>query len=89
MIFMCFEKYLYFKECSGKNGKPIMICKIRTMKLDADKNLESVLSNGRNGHGKYLNDSRITEVGGVLRKYWIDELPQLYNLFKGDIKLVG
>ena len=40
-------------------------------------------------NGKYKNDFRVCTIGSFLRKYWIDELPMLINLLKGDLKLVG
>jgi lipopolysaccharide/colanic/teichoic acid biosynthesis glycosyltransferase len=43
----------------------------------------------KDGTGRPANDFRITKWGKVLRKYWLDELPQLINLFKGDLKVVG
>ena len=45
--------------------------------------------NKLNTKGKLSNDFRLTSWGKFLRKYWIDELPQIYNLLRGDIKLVG
>lgn len=80
---------IYVKHCLGLNGKPVDIYKIRTMILGADKQLESLVSNGFDSFGKIINDPRITPVGRILRKYWVDELPQLYNLARGDMKLVG
>jgi lipopolysaccharide/colanic/teichoic acid biosynthesis glycosyltransferase len=73
----------------GLNGEPINIYKIRTMVIGADKQLETLVSNGFDSFGKIVNDPRITPVGRILRKYWMDELPQLCNLARGDIKLVG
>jgi lipopolysaccharide/colanic/teichoic acid biosynthesis glycosyltransferase len=45
--------------------------------------------NGLAACGKFKNDFRVSTGGRLIRKYWIDELPMLYNLLKGDIKLVG
>lgn len=83
------ENFLYIKEALGKDGKLIMVYKIRTMYPGADKHLDVVLSNGIDNLGKPKQDKRITPGKEKLRKYWIDELPQLYNLLKGDISLVG
>ncbi|MFW6233233.1 MAG: sugar transferase [Nanoarchaeota archaeon] len=79
-----------FLERLGKYGKPIYICKLRTMEKNAEeKTVEMINKNGLDELGKPFNDSRITCLGKILRRYWIDELPQLYNLSKGDLKLVG
>lgn len=83
------KNLIYVKKCLGQNGEPINIYKIRTMYLGADKKLEEVVINGFDSFGKILEDPRITPIGRILRKYWIDELPQLYSLARGDIKLVG
>lgn len=64
----------------GKNGKEFTILKFRTMITNAEK------------MGKQITigeDKRITPVGKFLRKYKLDELPQLFNVFKGDMSLVG
>ena len=61
------------------------------MSVDADKHLEELLSQNE-GHGvlfKLREDPRITRVGSVLRKYSIDELPQLINVVRGEMSLVG
>jgi lipopolysaccharide/colanic/teichoic acid biosynthesis glycosyltransferase len=64
----------------GKNFRRFMIYKFRTMVLDAEKKGLRITSGG---------DNRITKVGRILRKFKIDELPQLYNVLKGDMSLVG
>lgn len=64
----------------GKDAKPFYILKFRTMVVDAQK-LGMQITVGR--------DKRITKVGHVLRKYKIDELPQLVNVLKGDMSFVG
>ena len=64
----------------GKNGEPFSIYKFRSMGIDAEKN-------GAQWADK--NDVRVTRVGGFIRKYRLDELPQLYNVFKGDMSFVG
>jgi lipopolysaccharide/colanic/teichoic acid biosynthesis glycosyltransferase len=75
---------------SGKDGKPIKVYKLRTMHPYAEYVQEYLfkLNNLKNG-GKFNKDFRVTSWGRFLRKYWIDELPMIYNLIKGDIKLVG
>lgn len=64
----------------GKNGIPFRMYKLRTMVVGADKN--KVDTTG-------ANDVRITKVGHFLRKYKLDELPQLWNIFLGQMSLVG
>jgi lipopolysaccharide/colanic/teichoic acid biosynthesis glycosyltransferase len=74
----------------GKNGKMIGVYKMRTMHAYAEYLQGYVLEN--NGYaptGKPANDFRLTPWGRVMRKYWLDELPQLLNVVKGDLKLVG
>src|SRR3989344_7624626 len=83
------ENIFYGEEVLGKAGKRIVLYKFRSMKVDADKDLEAVLKNGFDELGKIRDDPRITPFGKFLRRYWIDELPQFYNLLRGDIKLVG
>jgi exopolysaccharide biosynthesis polyprenyl glycosylphosphotransferase len=75
----------------GKDGQPFRMLKFRTMVVDAERLQESL--NGQNeGHGplfKIKNDPRVTGVGGWLRKYSLDELPQLFNVLFGSMSLVG
>jgi len=73
-------KVLFLQKRVGKNGMPFNIYKFRTMVSDAEK-LGKQITIGK--------DSRITRVGAFLRKYKIDELPQLFNVLKGDMSLVG
>lgn len=70
----------YVQERIGKGGKPFMLYKFRTMHVGADS--EGLLTIGK-------DDNRITRVGYFLRKTKIDELPQLLNVLKGDMSLVG
>ena len=70
----------YAQERIGKDGKPFKLYKFRSMRTGADKG--SLITIG--GH-----DSRITKMGYFIRKYKIDELPQLWNVFIGDMSLVG
>lgn len=75
----------------GKNGKPLKAYKLRTMVVDAD-NLKQDLLNQNEASGpvfKMKNDPRITPVGRFLRKYSLDELPQLWSILKGDMSLIG
>lgn len=70
----------YKQERIGKKRKPFTIYKFRTMRTDAEKNGPALSS---------ANDERITPFGRVLRKYRLDELPQFWNVLKGDMSLVG
>lgn len=75
----------------GARGEPFRIFKFRTMVEGADK-LESELhqlNEGNEVQFKMKSDPRVTAVGRVLRKYSIDELPQLFNVVRGDMSLVG
>lgn len=71
---------IYLQERLGKNGVKFNIYKIRSMRIDAEKN-------GPQWANK--NDDRVTKVGKFIRKTRIDELPQLYNVLKGDMTIVG
>ncbi len=72
---------IFYKQIRvGKNGKDFLLLKFRSMKTDADK--KGLLTVGG-------NDSRITRIGYYIRKYKLDELPQLINVLKDDMSLVG
>ena len=79
----------------GKDGKLFEIYKFRTMVPDADKKLFEMLEKDEKAREEYKlnkklkNDPRITKLGNFLRKTSIDELPQLLNVLKGDMSLVG
>ncbi|MBU2180524.1 MAG: TIGR03013 family PEP-CTERM/XrtA system glycosyltransferase [Gammaproteobacteria bacterium] len=64
----------------GIDGKPFPILKFRSMRPDAEKNGAKWAS---------VNDDRVTKIGGFIRKYRIDELPQLFNIIMGDMGFVG
>ena len=74
----------------GKNGKIIRVYKFRTMHPYSEY-IQEYMYNENNlaEGGKIMNDIRITTIGKFLRRSWLDELPMLYNLLKGDIKLFG
>jgi lipopolysaccharide/colanic/teichoic acid biosynthesis glycosyltransferase len=82
---------IFKQKRSGLGGKPFMIYKFRTMVKGAEakrKELEAL--NEQDGPAfKLENDPRLTRIGRFLRKTSIDELPQLYNVIKGDMSLVG
>ena len=76
----------------GKNGRPFQMLKFRSMVANADDQLERLLqSQGTSDKPlfKITNDPRITRVGAFLRRYSIDEVPQLINVLRGDMSLVG
>ncbi len=74
----------------GKNGKPFNVYKFRTMHPYSEYLQEYLIqTSGLDSGGKFKDDFRISTLGSFARKYWIDELPMLVNLVKGDIKLVG
>lgn len=73
---------IFFKqERVGKDGVTFNMYKLRTMKIDAEKNTGSVWAQE--------NDPRVTFVGRILRKMHIDEIPQLINVLKGEMSIVG
>ncbi len=76
---------------AGKGGKPFKIYKFRSMHVDADGKLPEMLKdNEQTGPVfKIKDDPRITKVGKVIRRFSIDELPQLINIIKGDMSIVG
>ncbi len=63
---------------TGRNGKPFQMIKFRTMLINNDPNTTSV-----------LGDRRVTPPGRFLRRYKLDELPELWNVLKGDMSMVG
>lgn len=75
----------------GKDGHPFKMYKFRSMVINADRKLKVLLDrNDVDGAMfKMKSDPRVTRVGRVIRKYSIDELPQLINVIKGDMALVG
>lgn len=74
----------------GKDGRIIGVYKFRTMHPYAEYLQDYVVNlNGYAQTGKPKDDFRLTPWGRVFRKYWIDELPQLINVLKGEMKLVG
>ena len=81
----------YKSDRVGLGGRPIDFVKFRTMCMDADAKLaELVEQNEKDGPiFKIKNDPRTTKVGRILRKFSLDELPQLISVFKGDMSMVG
>ena len=72
---------IYKQERIGLHGKPFYIYKFRSMKTNAEENGEELLQTD--------NDPRLTKVGKFLRGHHLDELPQLWNVFIGDMAFVG
>jgi exopolysaccharide biosynthesis polyprenyl glycosylphosphotransferase len=82
---------LYAAPRAGKKGRPFRCYKFRTMVRDAES-LKQKLRQQNQRHGpcfKIADDPRITRVGRILRRYSLDELPQLWNVLKGEMSLVG
>jgi len=86
------QPIFYRHKRMGRNGKEFWIYKFRTMIVDADKVLFSnkrLLAEFKNGDWKLKNDPRITKLGRLLRNLTIDEFPQLLNVLKGEMSIVG
>ncbi len=77
----------------GKNGKEFFLYKFRSMVHNADdilhKHDKKLLEEFKNGDWKLQNDPRITKLGKVIRSLTIDEFPQLYNVLRGEMSMVG
>jgi len=74
----------------GKNGRIFKCYKLRTMHPYSEYLQDYMYSrNSIEDCGKFADDFRITSWGKIMRKYWIDELPQFINLFKGDVAVIG
>jgi lipopolysaccharide/colanic/teichoic acid biosynthesis glycosyltransferase len=71
---------IFRQERAGKNGRPFIFYKFRTMKTEVDPFGPSP---------KAADDLRLTKVGKILREYSLDELPQLFNVLKGDMSIIG
>ena len=86
---------LYTQKRLGQNGKPFDSFKFRTMYDNAEAKLEELLAQDPEAQREYeeyhklANDPRVTRVGKILRRYSLDELPQLINVIKGDMNLIG
>jgi undecaprenyl-phosphate galactose phosphotransferase len=87
---------LFVQKRYGKRGKVIKVVKFRSMHTDADRRLEEYLRKNPGARQEWsqykklkTNDPRVTRVGSFLRKYSLDELPQLLNVFKREMSIVG
>jgi Undecaprenyl-phosphate galactose phosphotransferase WbaP len=85
----------YKSERLGESGKRFHCLKFRTMYMDADKLLSDIMATDHDIRDEYMRfhkiecDPRVTRVGRALRRYSLDELPQLLNVLKGEMSLVG
>lgn len=90
-----FYPVIYTHERIGKNGKLFKLYKYRSMVPNADEELKNILNSDKKLYAEYKknkklsNDPRITKIGKFIRKYSIDELPQLINVFIGNMSLIG
>ena len=73
---------IFRQERIGKGGKPFMLYKFRSMKVNAEKDGKPLLWSGE-------EDERLTKVGKFIRNHHLDELPQFWNIWKGDMSFVG
>lgn len=84
---------IYKHKRIGKDGKKFWLYKFRTMVPEADEILfkrdQKLLKKFREGDWKLRNDPRITKLGRLIRNLTIDEFPQLYNVLKGEMSIVG
>jgi exopolysaccharide biosynthesis polyprenyl glycosylphosphotransferase len=82
---------MFVQERTGLNGRKFRMYKFRTMTVDAEKQKAELQQMNQMGGPvfKIKNDPRITRLGSWLRKYSLDEMPQLWNVLKGDMSLVG
>ena len=81
----------YSQERIGKNEKPFKMWKFRSMIVNADQMVEQLEEQNEidGAMFKIKDDPRVTKIGHTIRKYSLDELPQLWNVLKGDMSLVG
>ena len=82
-------KPLFWQRRAGHLGRPFMMAKFRTMRLDADKIKHTVKNESSGPIFKNRNDPRITRLGRLLRRTSLDETPQLFHVLFGQMSLVG
>lgn len=90
-LLVCFSSPgpIFFRQWRvGERGKLFQIYKFRTMVVDAEKLHHQVMAN-QSGLHKLVDDPRLTPIGAWMRKYSLDELPQLFNVLRGEMSLVG
>jgi len=82
---------LYRQERSGRGGERFLMTKFRSMIVDADQRIDDLIdfNNADDVLFKMHNDPRVTRVGRMLRRYSLDEIPQLFNVLSGHMSLVG
>ena len=76
----------------GRHGRHFLMLKFRSMRVDAEARLNDLLAQNQHQGGvtfKIKDDPRVTRVGKWIRKFSFDELPQFWNVFRGDMSLVG
>ncbi|NPA72531.1 MAG: undecaprenyl-phosphate galactose phosphotransferase WbaP [Gammaproteobacteria bacterium] len=85
----------FWQERLGVNGRRIRVCKFRTMYVNAEERLQEILAEDPQlrleyeQYHKLREDPRVPSLGKFLRKWSLDELPQIWNVFKGEMSLVG
>lgn len=93
LLIFCEDQHtiIYRQQRIGLHGRPFMTYKLRTMVIHADDYLKqhSELQAAWKAQGKLPNDPRITRIGKLLRRTSLDELPQLLNVLRGEMTLVG
>ncbi len=85
-------KIFYSSPRVGRKGKLFFCLKFRSMVMNADKKKEEIRALNQHADDrtfKLKHDPRITEIGRIIRRYSVDELPQLWNVFRGDMSIVG
>jgi len=86
---------LFVHKRIGRDGKPFMVYKFRSMRVDAEERLQQVLASDPEAaaewakYQKLRKDPRVTWLGGILRRSSLDELPQLLNILRGEMSVIG
>ena len=82
---------LFMQQRVGENGRLFSMAKFRSMVVNADQLAPQVVQLGKNGEvlHKQAHDPRVTRVGRVLRRTSLDEIPQVFNVLRGEMSLVG
>jgi exopolysaccharide biosynthesis polyprenyl glycosylphosphotransferase len=76
----------------GRHGREFKMLKFRSMRVDAEARLKELLAKNQHNGGitfKIKDDPRVTRIGKFIRKFSVDEFPQFWNVFRGDMSLVG